>query len=112
MSVATAIRFAKAEANSNGAAYSGGDVALHHRFQEKQFPHRVPKGRRILAGGETTGKSTSGEGNSLWNQALAWEQLGERAQALACAEAALPIYEAIESPNAERVRNQLAEWRQ
>lgn len=36
---------------------------------------------------------------------------GLRAPAIAHAEPVLPIFEAIESPSAERVRKKLAEWR-
>ena len=52
-----------------------------------------------------------GEANALFNSALALDQLGDRPAAIARAEAALKIYEAIESPNASRVRDQLAKWR-
>jgi tetratricopeptide (TPR) repeat protein len=52
-----------------------------------------------------------GEANSLWNSALALEKLGDRAQALPRAAAALRICEAIEDPNAAKVRARLAEWR-
>ncbi len=52
-----------------------------------------------------------GEGNSLWNFALALEKLGDRAQAIAHAEGALQIFEAIEDPNAAKVRARLAKWR-
>ena len=52
-----------------------------------------------------------GEGSHLWNSALALEKLGDRAQAISQVEAALRIFEAIEDPNAPRVRAQLAEWR-
>jgi tetratricopeptide (TPR) repeat protein len=52
-----------------------------------------------------------GEGNALWNMAVALGELGEREQAIANAEAALKIYEAIEDPWAEKVRQQLAEWK-
>jgi tetratricopeptide (TPR) repeat protein len=51
------------------------------------------------------------EGNALWNMSLSVDSLGDRVRAIALAEAALKIYQAIESPYAERVRNQLAEWR-
>jgi len=51
-----------------------------------------------------------GEGNALWNMSLTLDKLGERQKALACAEAALKIYEAIESPFAGRVREKIAEW--
>ncbi|MDX2041589.1 MAG: hypothetical protein SF097_10080 [Acidobacteriota bacterium] len=43
--------------------------------------------------------------------ALALDTLGERNQAIGYAEAALTIYEAIESLAAARVRARLAEWR-
>jgi hypothetical protein len=41
---------------------------------------------------------------------LALDKLSERARAVECAQAALKIYEEIESPYAERVRKRLAEW--
>jgi hypothetical protein len=47
----------------------------------------------------------------LWNSAMALEKLGDRAEAIARAEAALRIFEAIENPNAAKVRARLAEWR-
>jgi hypothetical protein len=37
-------------------------------------------------------------------------ELGDRAQAIALAEAALEIYMAIEPPRVETVRQQLSEW--
>jgi tetratricopeptide (TPR) repeat protein len=52
-----------------------------------------------------------GEGNALSNMSLALDTLGEREQAILNAEAALKIFEQIESPYAERVRNRLAAWR-
>jgi tetratricopeptide (TPR) repeat protein len=51
------------------------------------------------------------EGQSLWNMALALDNSEDRAQAIAGAEAALVIFEQIESPHAEMVRNQMAKWR-
>jgi hypothetical protein len=42
--------------------------------------------------------------------ALALAKLGERKEAITHAEAALKIYETIESPDVEKVRKQLAEW--
>jgi tetratricopeptide (TPR) repeat protein len=53
-----------------------------------------------------------GEGNALWNMSLALDQLGERAQAIKHAEQALIILEQIEDPNAAKVREQLAKWRE
>jgi len=38
------------------------------------------------------------------------DTLGERAQAIAHAEAALKIFEQIEDSHAEKVRKKLAEW--
>jgi tetratricopeptide (TPR) repeat protein len=52
-----------------------------------------------------------GEGNALWSSALAFDRLGDRPQAIARAEAALAIYEAIEDPNAAKVRSMLAKWK-
>jgi hypothetical protein len=42
---------------------------------------------------------------------LALDILGDRAKAIARVEAALEIFEQIESPYAERARTQLARWR-
>ncbi len=53
-----------------------------------------------------------GEGAALWNMSLSLDKLGERARAIECAEASLKIREEIEDPRAEKVREQLAEWRQ
>ncbi len=53
-----------------------------------------------------------GEGYSLWNMSLALDQIGERAQAIQYAEQALIIREQIEDPNAAKVREQLAAWRE
>lgn len=52
-----------------------------------------------------------GESCALWNAALAHRVLGEQRVALARAEAALAICEAIEDPNAEKVRSVIAIWR-
>lgn len=52
-----------------------------------------------------------GEGNALLNSAVALHTLGNRPEAIARAEAALAIYEAVESPTAAKVRAALAKWR-
>jgi hypothetical protein len=52
-----------------------------------------------------------GEGTAQWNFALALEKLGDRVQAIARAEAALRVFEAIEDPNAAKIRTKLDEWR-
>jgi len=51
------------------------------------------------------------EGNALFNMSFVLDELGEREKAIAHAEAALKIFEQIESPYAEKVRQKLAEWR-
>ena len=53
----------------------------------------------------------AGVGIALINTGLALEKLGYRAKAIAHAEAAIEIFEQIESPYAERARTQLARWR-
>ena len=52
-----------------------------------------------------------GEGTALWNMGLALDKLGERNKAIEYAEVALKIWTAIETPNAERARKKLAEWK-
>ena len=47
----------------------------------------------------------------LWNLALVLDMQGDRAQAMARAEAALEILEQIEDPDAGIVRSRLQEWR-
>lgn len=51
------------------------------------------------------------EGITLWNMSVAFNELGEREKAIVYAEAALGIYEQIEHPNTDEVRQRLAEWR-
>src|SRR5262249_17256747 len=53
----------------------------------------------------------SGEGIALGNLSLNLDNLGQRAEAIAQAEAALKALGEIESPLADEVRQQLAEWR-
>lgn len=53
-----------------------------------------------------------GEASANWNMAAALVALNRNAEALPFAEQAQRIYEAIESPQAEEVRQTLAEWRQ
>ncbi|HYH84703.1 MAG TPA: hypothetical protein VEX60_04420, partial [Pyrinomonadaceae bacterium] len=52
-----------------------------------------------------------GEGKALYNTALALDKLGDRTKAIAHAEAALEILAQLESPDAERARTVLAQWR-
>jgi len=52
-----------------------------------------------------------GEASALWNMSLALHELGDRAQAMAGAEAALKALEQIEDPAAATVRSQVEEWR-
>jgi len=52
-----------------------------------------------------------GEGTALFNMALDLRELGDTATAIKNAEAALAIFEEIESPHAPMVRQALEEWR-
>ena len=52
-----------------------------------------------------------GEGNRLFNMALALDRLDQRERATSSATSALEIFEEIEDPNPDMVREQLAEWR-
>ena len=51
-----------------------------------------------------------GEGGALFNLSLALDELGDRQRAIAKAQEALEIFEQIESPHADRVRQQQEEW--
>ena len=51
-----------------------------------------------------------GEGTDLFNMSLALNKLGERAQAIQLASAALAIFAQIESPHTDMAREQLAAW--
>jgi tetratricopeptide (TPR) repeat protein len=82
-----------------GVAYADlGDTKKAIEFYDKQ----LVIGREI--------GNRKGEGNALWNMSLSLDKLGQRTEAIDCARSALKIFEQIESPNAERVRQQLAEW--
>jgi tetratricopeptide (TPR) repeat protein len=52
-----------------------------------------------------------GEASSLFNSARSLDRLSDRPAAITCAIKALKIFEAIESPHASTVREQLAKWR-
>jgi hypothetical protein len=51
-----------------------------------------------------------GEGDALFNLSLALDKLGQRPEAIDHAKAALVIFEKIESPDAEKARQKLADW--
>jgi tetratricopeptide (TPR) repeat protein len=53
----------------------------------------------------------SGEGSALFNIGLTLDKFGDRAKAIAHVEAALEIFEQIESPYAKNARAKLAQWR-
>ena len=55
--------------------------------------------------------TAGGEAGSLCQHGLGLSKLADRAQAIANAQAALKIFEEIEDPNADKVRQQLAEWK-
>jgi tetratricopeptide (TPR) repeat protein len=52
-----------------------------------------------------------GEGFALWNKSLALEMLGDRIQAIACAEAAHKMLQEIKCSVSRSIREQLAQWR-
>ena len=52
-----------------------------------------------------------GEGRSLFNIGQALYKLGDHSQAIRLLEFALTIYESIEAPEAQGIREQLKEWR-
>ena len=52
-----------------------------------------------------------GEGIDLFNISIALIEVGDRAQAITNAEAALDIFEMVESPHADNVRAMLTRWR-
>jgi len=51
-----------------------------------------------------------GEGDALFNMSLALDKLGLHSEAIDHAKAALVIFEQIESPDAEKALQKLAEW--
>ena len=51
-----------------------------------------------------------GEGTVLWNRADEYMKLGRRDEAIADAQLSLKIKEEIEDPNADQVRQALADW--
>ncbi|MFZ2470481.1 MAG: tetratricopeptide repeat protein [Methanothrix sp.] len=51
-----------------------------------------------------------GESNGLINMSLSWNKLCHREKAVDLAKSALIILEQIESPNAEKIKQQLEEW--
>ena len=52
------------------------------------------------------------EGNVLWYMSRSMDELNRRAEAIRCAEAAREIFEQIEHPSADEVRQRLSKWRQ
>jgi tetratricopeptide (TPR) repeat protein len=67
-------------------------------------------GQQLLIAGEIGDRR--GEGNALYNTSLALDQLGSRTNAITLAEAALEIYEEVDSPMAASARTRLAQWRE
>ena len=82
-----------------GAAYAAlGEVRKAIEFYEKYLAIAREIGDR------------RGEGNSLFNMSLALYGLGEEEKAILLAKQAFAIFEAIESPNAKKVRDILKQW--
>ena len=78
------------------------DLRLHPRERIAWLEAALAAARRL--------KIRDAEGAHLGNLGSAYYALGDRAQAISHAEAALKIFEQIESPLAEKVRKKLAEW--
>ena len=83
-----------------GSAYS----ALGEREQTVEYYQQA-----LVLARETA--DCRSEAIALWNMGLEFNRLADRAQAIANAKAALKIFEEIEDPNANKVRQQLAEWK-
>jgi len=84
--------------NLGGAYYGLGEYRRAIGYLEQSLTIKREIGDRL------------GEANSVYTMALTLDQLEDRPAAIAHAEAALKIYEAIESPHAATVRDQLARW--
>ena len=83
-----------------GNAYAAlGDASQGHRVLRAGAGHLREIGDR------------RGEANALFNSSLALSELGKNSEAIENAENALQIFEQMESPVADRVKQQLAEWR-
>jgi tetratricopeptide (TPR) repeat protein len=84
-----------------GAAYARlGEIRRAIQFFEQQLAIAREIGDR------------RGEGTDLWNLSLMLDQVSEHPKAIQHAQQALAIYEQIEHPNAAKVREQLAAWRE
>jgi tetratricopeptide (TPR) repeat protein len=82
-----------------GLAYDSlGDYPKAIQYQEQRLAIAREIGDRL------------GEGNALFNMSLALYETGKKEQSIGNAKSALQIYEQIESPNAEAVRQRLKEW--
>ena len=55
-------------------------------------------------------KDRKSEGISLFNMSISFRALGQREKSVSLAKSALAIFEQIDSPSAENVRQKLAEW--
>jgi len=91
-----------------GEAYALGNLGIAHK-NLGEYRRAIEFYEQRLAIAREIG-DRQGEANALWNMSLTLDKLVERAQAVACARAALDIYEQIEAPYAAKVRRQLAEW--
>lgn len=94
----------RSEGNALGglgiASYYLGETAEAIDFYEQQLSISRNLGDR------------RGEANALWNMSLALYEQGECAQAIQNTEYSLALFELMEDPNAHKVREQLAKWRE
>jgi len=84
--------------NLGSAYFALGDARRAIEFHEKRLEIAREIGDR------------RGEGADLGNLGLAYDSTGNRARAVECMKQALAVFEAIESPYAERARRKLREW--
>jgi tetratricopeptide (TPR) repeat protein len=82
-----------------------GSAYFHLGYHQKAIEHyKQPLAITRLIG------DRRGEGNALFNMSISMNKLGQKAQAIDFAKSALKIYEEIESPIAEQVKQTLAGW--
>ena len=102
LAIATEIGDRLVEGQSLGslgnAYHSLGDYQKAIEYQEQSLAIATEIGDRL------------GEGNAMFNMSLALNETREREQAIGYAKSALQIFDQIESPYAEEVRQQLKEW--
>jgi tetratricopeptide (TPR) repeat protein len=93
---------------SEGAALGNLGLAYRALGEYRRAPAFLQQAFQVA---RETG-NREGEANSLFNSALCLDDMGDRQAAISSAEAALKIYESIESPHASKARDKSARWRE